>query len=74
MRGFLKFLLLVVVAFSVAMIVRSTRPKPAPATVPMPDRTYSRAAFDSVTWAAGIRLDLREVPWTGRPRRRWLRH
>lgn len=50
MRGFLKFLLLIVVAVSVAAIARYTRPKPKAETVPLPDRTYSKAAFDSVTW------------------------
>ena len=50
MRTFLKFLLLVVVAVSVAAITRYTRPKAKPATEAMPDRTYTAAAFDSVKW------------------------
>ena len=52
MRGFVAILGVLVVAAAVAMVVRyETRPAKEQ-TVPIPDRTYTPAAFDTVAWAS----------------------
>lgn len=50
MRGFVAILAIVVVGASVGAVVRFQKKTPHEAAVPLPDRTYNPAAFDTVKW------------------------
>lgn len=51
MRGFVSLLGVVLVAAVIGAIVRNNH-KPAEASIPLPDRTYTPALFDTINWAS----------------------
>jgi mono/diheme cytochrome c family protein len=53
MRGFVSFLGVFLVAAVVGAVIRYNRsPAQAAGVVPLPDRTYTPALFDTITWSS----------------------